>query len=136
MKKAPRGGRRLRTSAQPRPSALEAKEPGFCNRRESERPDKPRPTSACPQSRPSGWYACGMASSKKRREKTKPDPHLANWRGDPAETGAFISAFTFRLPIRMGISDNFEQEIAWPSEYQSPEDAQTFAKPPFVRLRL
>jgi hypothetical protein len=77
-----------------------------------------------------------MASSKKRREKTKADPHRANWRGDPAETGPFISTFTFRLPFRMGISDNFEQEIAWPSEYQNPEDAQTFAKPPFVRLRL
>lgn len=77
-----------------------------------------------------------MASSKKRPEKTKADPHRADWRGDTAETGAFVHTFALRLPFRMGISDNFEQEIAWPSKYQNAEDAQTFAKPPFVRLRL
>ena len=36
----------------------------------------------------------------------------------------------------MGISDDFGQEISWPAEYAKEEDAQTFAKPPFVRLRL
>jgi hypothetical protein len=36
----------------------------------------------------------------------------------------------------MGISGNVDQEIAWPSEYQNPEDAQTFAQSPFVRLRF
>jgi hypothetical protein len=77
-----------------------------------------------------------MASGKKGREKPNADQRVANWRSDPAETGAFVFTFTFRLPFRMGISDNFEQEIAWTSEYANPEDAKTFAKPPFVRLRL
>jgi hypothetical protein len=36
----------------------------------------------------------------------------------------------------MGISDNFDQEVAWPSDYAKAEDADTFAKPPFIRLRL
>jgi hypothetical protein len=82
------------------------------------------------------WYACGVAAGKKRHQKTKTDPHLTEWRGDPAETGAFVYTFTFRLPFRMGISDNFDQELTWPSEYANPKDAQTFGKPPFVRLRL
>ena len=77
-----------------------------------------------------------MASRKKRPEKIKAGPHRPDWRGDPAETGAFVYTFALRLPFRMSISDNFEQEIAWPSEYQNAEDAQAFAKPPFVRLRL
>lgn len=82
------------------------------------------------------WYSCGIASGKKRPEKTKADPHRADRPGDPAETGAFFYTFTFRLPFRLGISDNFEQEVTWPSQYAKPEDAQTFGKPPFVRLRL
>jgi hypothetical protein len=77
-----------------------------------------------------------MASGKKRRKKTKVDQRLTGWRGDPADTGGFVYTFAFRLPFRMGISDNFDQEIAWSNEYQNPKDRQTFAKPPYVRLRL
>src|SRR5436190_17590354 len=77
----------------------------------------------------------GMAASKKRRKKAEADPLSADWRTDAAETGAFLYTFTLRLPFRMGISDNFDQEIAWPSEYQEAGDAQPFP-PPFVRLRL
>jgi hypothetical protein len=83
-----------------------------------------------------GWYACGMAFRRKRREKTKADPRHSHGRGDAAETGAFVSTFTFRLPFRMGVSDNLEQEIAWPSDYQNAKDGQRFGAPPFVRLRL
>ena len=77
-----------------------------------------------------------MAFTKKRRKKTRADSHRADWRGDLAETGAFVYTFTLRLPFRMAISDNFDQEIACPNEYQNAENAQTFAKSPFVRLRL
>lgn len=77
-----------------------------------------------------------MSSRKKRRTGQSADPPPAAFRPDPAETGAFIYTSTFRLPFTMGISDNFDQEVAWPSDYAKAEDAATFAKPPFVRLRL
>jgi hypothetical protein len=77
-----------------------------------------------------------MGSRKKRRSEPGADPPGVSVQPDPAETGAFIYTFTCRLPFRMGISDNFDQEISLPAEYANAEDAQTFAKPPFVRLRL
>ncbi len=76
-----------------------------------------------------------MAFRRKRREKTQADPRHPHW-GDAAETGAFVFTFTFRLPFRLGVSDNLEQQIAWPSDYQNPKDGQRFGAPPFVRLRL
>lgn len=77
-----------------------------------------------------------MVFRKNRREKTTADPHRADERADAADTGAFVCTFTLRLPFRMGISDNLEQKIAWPGDYQDAEDARTFGEPPFVRLRL
>jgi hypothetical protein len=77
-----------------------------------------------------------MRSRKRHRREPTDDPNGEAVHGDPAETGAFIYTFAFRLPFRMGISDSFGQEISWPAEYANAEDAQTFAKPPFVRLRL
>lgn len=77
-----------------------------------------------------------MGSRKRRRREPTDDRRVEAFHGDPAETGAFIYTFTFRLPFRMGISDDFGQEISWPADYAKEEDAQTFARPPFVRLRL
>lgn len=77
-----------------------------------------------------------MGSRKKRRADPRADPSRAAFHPDPAETGAFIYTFAFRLPFTTGMSDNFDQEIAWPSDHANAGDAQTFAKPPFVRLRF
>lgn len=78
-----------------------------------------------------------MGSRKRRRQRqdraVSPE---ADVRGDPAETGAFVYTFTFRLPFRLGISDNFGQDIAWPVEYANAKDRETFASQPYVRLRL
>jgi hypothetical protein len=77
-----------------------------------------------------------MGRRKRRRRDRTDEPQVEAFKADPAETGAFICTFTFRLPFRMGISDDFDQEITWPAEYAKDEDAETFAKSPFVRLRL
>ena len=52
----------------------------------------------------------GHVRGEPAREPTD-DRRAGAFRGDPAETGAFIYTFTFRLPFRMGISDDFGQEI-------------------------
>jgi hypothetical protein len=84
----------------------------------------------------SNCYPSGMASRKRRRLGTEGELRNEDVQGDRDETGAFMYTFTFRLPFRMGISDNFGQDISRPAEYANAEDAQTFGKPPFVRLPL
>jgi hypothetical protein len=81
-------------------------------------------------------YAYVMPVPKSRRRKLVISQKNINLNGDPPETGPYLSTFTFRLPFRLGISDSFDQTITLPSEYASAPDSETFAMPPFVRLRL
>jgi len=76
------------------------------------------------------WYACEMASSKKRREQTKADPLPASWRGDAAETGSASQPVKpARTCLFCGRSGRMSREHLWPKWAQETLDARRRTQP-------
>jgi hypothetical protein len=52
------------------------------------------------------------------------------------EPGPYLETFTFRLPVVLGVADNFDHDLSVPGDYVDQGNEKVFGSPPFVRVRI